>query len=1429
EYWLGPDTAPIPGISERPDIAITKTPDPIAAIDAETISWTITITNKGDRATDRIVVTDTLPVGYVIYSESLTDTVPTSIINDTGSGRPWILTWVIDDQIDSGATKVITVGGTVDCPPLKDLTPNEVYVAAGCSDGANGLQCVMSDTYDSSTPFWEANPAFFNINHEIPQILYCECDTITVHYSNAPNGVNAYGQIVLSDTLPSGLTFEGYQVTHFTQGVLTLSPDSAPLAGDTGFLSWYLPPSIDLNKGETITLSIAVCAACDFSGGQNAAMMTAETCYGETYSLPQTTKVISSSTDQPEFTLVKRPKPFAAESPNFEIVITNVGDTDVRNEDRVKVVDYLPGYLSYPGGATPAPYSVTGNTLTWIFDDPDSFPMGGSLTINLPANLICNYNDTPNRVVLEAGCDSGAEDFKCAYQIIEDTAVPYWKVAEIYPDSFSIIQSGANFGYCDTRVMTISFANDDRDTLHAPLIIADTLPAGIFFLGVTGEFNGVSDNPDTVPVAGSTGLIEFGYTTEDLDPGETLTLYITVSSDCTFSGPDTNTVSISGATCFGQRYTLTNGENKKGITGTTARPIMSVTKTPDPFPAEGEVTWTITVSNSGGATPSRTIVSDTLPAYMKYVSSSPGRDSGGDTFSKWVLDQTDGETMPFKITLVASVTPTDSLEPDTVCISTGCPHPSDTNNLICEYASTCDTSTPYWKPSEDESGDFDITKTPVGFIYCDTREMTVVFDNREETGDVTAYGQIILTDTMPAGLFYLSSSVIYADSTGATSPIVPDIKPVVEDTGTLKWYLPSSQKMHPGDSITLSLIVRSDCSFTGGTNHNSLTAHTAYGETYTLPLTGPDSTPLGGSIDRPTVTIQKLEDPFPADVEDTITWTITVRNTGPTQASRTIITDTLPAYITFDAAQTSPSPDYVTGAPGGEVLTWILDEEDTAGGVPGKRYWNGTTAFVITLAGKVTCVSNTDPNEVRLLTGCPDPTDPDALICLQGTAEDSATPYWVIGSKTGSYPTRKIDFIQTPSVFSRCDTLPMTITFINSDSLTMYGSMSPFIIQDTIPEGLYFANYSKTEMAITYNSTDIRPKVTSWPSAGDTGTLTWIISDTDLAPGDSISLTFNLGSVCDWTSATNVISITGHTCYNDTYSYSHSDTIPGVLPNLTVIKNMIDPAEVYPWFMARPDQVMTFEITITNIGTGPTDRVIVTDTLPPYLDLISCTPTADIVYDPDIPPDNGFTLSDTLVWVFDDFRGDTILANGDSITIWITAKCYCPDTFDYTNQIVTVQEGCPDFGDTFGFSCKYNDLMDTNKPYWKAQRGPSAFGIQQDIPTFGFCDVDTISITVVNKDQVTAYGHVPPDNPWMEIVDRIPPGLHYVTSQITHTDSNIHIYTEAMMVGDTGETHPLLGDGDTLTWRWYDEWGFKPGDTITIDIVVESDCSFNEN
>ncbi|MBU0569144.1 DUF11 domain-containing protein, partial [bacterium] len=84
---------------------------------------------------------------------------------------------------------------------------------------------------------------------------------------------------------------------------------------------------------------------------------------------------------------------------------------------------------------------------------------------------------------------------------------------------------------------------------------------------------GLGDNPDTIPAAGSTGLLEFGYTTTDLNPGETLTLYITVSSDCAFIGPDTNTVSISGATCWGERYILTNGEHEEGITGTTDRPL----------------------------------------------------------------------------------------------------------------------------------------------------------------------------------------------------------------------------------------------------------------------------------------------------------------------------------------------------------------------------------------------------------------------------------------------------------------------------------------------------------------------------------------------------------------------------------------------------------------------------------------------------------------------------------------------------------------------------------------------------------------------------------------------------------------------------------------------------------------------------------------
>ncbi|MBU0569146.1 DUF11 domain-containing protein, partial [bacterium] len=252
--------------------------------------------------------------------------------------------------------------------------------------------------------------------------------------------------------------------------------------------------------------------------------------------------------------------------------------------------------------------------------------------------------------------------------------------------------------------------------------------------------------------------------------------------------------------------------------------------------------------------------------------------------------------------------------------------------------------------------------------------------------------------------------------------------PSYKQTGNIKWIL-TSAKLQPGETITITMKVGSECSFTGPQNNVvDIAGRTCYnapaGDKYYLtPCSGQDVKQVTTTTNRPDLTIDKVPYYWPAEANtvtgNTIAWTIIIHNSGNAPTARTLISDDLPPYVTYGtyAVPSGQTLNWVSppnpGDTAGVVLRWVTDDPIDAG-----------DTLTLILKGVIDCdgAPRTKENIVNIQTGCPDTTDTTALYDSCGTAAATADPYWQMAEVEAS----KFTLTQNMANFGFCDTKTLT-------------------------------------------------------------------------------------------------------------------------------------------------------------------------------------------------------------------------------------------------------------------------------------------------------------------------------------------------------------------------------------------------------------------
>ncbi len=310
------------------------------------------------------------------------------------------------------------------------------------------------------------------------------------------------------------------------------------------------------------------------------------------------------------------------------------------------------------------------------------------------------------------------------------------------------------------------------------------------------------------------------------------------------------------------------------ITIRTQVPIIDLELTKAATPGQVQVgeqtTFTVDIVNQGPDAASGVVVTDTLPAGVSYVS-----DNGGGAFDPASGDWTIGDLAVGASASLSIVVTVDDVGTFTNVAEVTAANEDDIDST----------------PADGQGDDWDdaaVTATPV----IDLELFKDAVPSQVQVGEQTTFtitivnqgpsaaSGVVVTDTLPAGVSYVSDN-----GGGAFDPASGD------------WTIGD---LAVGASASLSIVVTVD----------DVGTFTNVAEVTAANEDDIDSTPADGQGDdwddavvssTPVIDLELVKDADPAEVSvgDETTFTITVLNKGPYDASGVVVTDVLPDGVSY--------------------------------------------------------------------------------------------------------------------------------------------------------------------------------------------------------------------------------------------------------------------------------------------------------------------------------------------------------------------------------------------------------------------------------------------------------------------------------------------------------------------------------------------------
>ncbi|WP_051752255.1 putative Ig domain-containing protein [Streptosporangium amethystogenes] len=851
-----------------PALTIVQTATPTTAVPGSTVTYTTTVTNTGQ-----------LPYTGATFTDSLAGMLDDAVYNAdaTASGGSVSytgpdLTWSGDLAVGASATITYTV--IVDNPVIGDATLVSAITstAAGnnCPSGGTDPRC------GSGVPVTQTTSLTFGKAASTPSAGQGETVTYTVTISNS--GLTPYVGATFTDDLTDVLD-DG-----------TYNNDAVAGLGTVGYtapnLTWT--GTVPAGGSTTVVYSVTVQTSpdgtlvntlvSDSPNGNCAAASTDPRC-SVTVTVAKLTIVTTS--DAATY--------LPGEVVHYTSVMTNAGQTPYNGIsvlfNGIEGVDD-----SVPNGdqsATSGSLTLGLDGLTWT----GSIPVGGSVT--LTGSVTVNNPDTGDKLITLTSVSS-AQGSACPVATAPGctnsvTVLTPGLTITKTADRSSVVP-GAPVAY------TVTIANSGNSA-YTGAVVTDTL---------TGVLDAAAYNGDAAATTGTVGLADEVLTwTGDLAVGATATVTYSVTT----TSPPTGDKFLSNAvasTEMGSTCPPGSGSSacRSGVVVLT--PILTIVKTSSATSTTpgGTVTYTITVTNTGQVPFAAATFTDALAgvlddaAYNADASATRGNVTFADSNLTWTgaLNPGDGATLTYSVTADTPGTGDQRLTNTVTSATAGSTCPTGSTDPRCfdevlisriKITMTADVVTAV--PAE--AVDYTVTIANTGQApYDDTVVNSLlagVLDDAVYNGDATASaGNLIFTPASGqltwTGLLAVGATVTVTFSVRVRNP-------------------------DPGDKVLNAVA-------TSSTPGNNCPAES------TDPLCASTVTVL-----TPVLTLSKSVDRTTVTPGGTVTYTMTVANTGQTPYTGATATDDLTAVFpdavyNADASATSGTVTFT-----GPTLTWTGD------------------------------------------------------------------------------------------------------------------------------------------------------------------------------------------------------------------------------------------------------------------------------------------------------------------------------------------------------------------------------------------------------------------------------------------------------------------------------------------------------------------------
>lgn len=728
--------------------------------------------------------------------------------------------------------------------------------------------------------------------------------TVSFTVSVTNSGPNTATGVVVSDQLPDGISFG------------SATPSQGTYNNTTGI--WTVGSIVN---GATATLQIS--GTLQTAGEKtNTAQITAsdqtdpDSTPGNNIANEDDQASVSIAPQQIDLSLTKavdNSSPNVGEVVTFTLTINNAGPSTATG---VAVTDTLPGGLTFVS-ASPSQGNFSSTGGLWTVGELAS---GASATLNLTARVISAGTKTNSAQVTAAGqadIDSTPNNSDPAEDDQASVAVNP-QVADL---SLTKVADSTSPNVSQNVVYTITL-NNAGPSAATGVQVTDLLPSGIAF---------VSASPSIGSYDSSSGI----WTVGSIGSNNNQTLILTGRIDSV--GAKTNVAEVTASDQFDSDSTPGNGatteDDRAAVTVTPQTADLSLAKTVnDANPNVGEnVTFTLTVRNSGPNQATGVRVLDQLPTGSTFVSSSGSQgvyDSGTGVWD--VGSISNGGTATLRIiattgdtgitTNSAEIIASDQLDPD-----------STPGNAVDGEDDTAEvTFTP-------EIIDLSLAKT-VNTAQPNLGE-NVTFTITVNNAGPNAATNVTVVDRLPTGLTFVSAST----SQGTFN------------TTSRQWSIPSVPAF---GSATLTLVARV----------NAATTLTNTVEIIDADQPDVDSTP-GNNVqnedDQAVVSLTtrladlsltKTVDNANPNVGDTVTFTIDLNNAGPDGATGVAVVDTLPAGMTFVSASQTLGTFNATN------LTWTVGDVPSNSGAQLEIVARVDTRGIKTNTAQVSASQVADPD-----------------------------------------------------------------------------------------------------------------------------------------------------------------------------------------------------------------------------------------------------------------------------------------------------------------------------------------------------------------------------------------------------------------------------------------------------------------------------------